>query len=306
MMGERAPSHLRAALRLLSRGLRGSARQGRGPADTPRRRLAVERPAIPIDAERVARYRAVTEPGGAPGDPTVVPASYASTWETALALGLLADADVPLPTGGLLHLESDLVVLRPLRAGDRVRCRVELERSEPHPRGVRLVMKSRSWNAAGQLCQENAAAYLVRMAEGPAREATEPREPAVEAAWQVLAEWALPGDLGRRYARVSGDFNPVHLWAWSSRLLGYRRPILHGYCTQAMVAAALADRLWGGDPVGLRRLQIHFRRPLLLPARALLRVAEGADGRRRFQVADPAEPARPFADGEFVGGPPPR
>lgn len=41
-------------------------------------------------------------------------------------------------------------------------------------------------------------------------------------------EWSLASDLGRRYARVSGDINPIHLHALSARAFGFRRAIAHG------------------------------------------------------------------------------
>jgi acyl dehydratase len=305
-MGEGAPSHLRAALRLLARGVR---ERGRGTAVSgvvPRRRAAVERAAIPIEAGRVERYRRVT--GGAPAaDGEAIPPVYSSTWETALALELFAAADLPLPSRGLVHLASELVVLRALRVGDRVRCRLELERAEPHPAGTRVALGCRSWNAAGQLCQQNSLTFLIRQpAAGRARERSPEREPAgmgsaVE--WRTLAEWSLPASLGRRYARASGDFNPIHLWAWSSRLLGFDRPIAHGFCTEAMLASTLAERLWRSDPAALRRLYIRFRSPLPLPARVLLQVGGELDeGHGRFQVVGRTPGGATFAEGEFVGG----
>ena len=37
----------------------------------------------------------------------------------------------------------------------------------------------------------------------------------------TAATWKLPGDLGRRYGSVSGDFNPIHLHPLSARLFGF-------------------------------------------------------------------------------------
>ena len=120
--------------------------------------------------------------------------------------------------------------------------------------------------------------------------------------WRTLAEWSLPASLGRRYARVSGDFNPIHLWGWSSRLLGFDRPIAHGFCTGAMVASALSERLWRSDPAALRRLFIRFRAPLLLPARVSLEVGgEIERGFGRFQLVGPSPERQTFAEGEFLG-----
>jgi acyl dehydratase len=45
--------------------------------------------------------------------------------------------------------------------------------------------------------------------------------------------------MGRAYARISGDWNPIHLWTWSARLMGMKRPIIHGMHTLARACAEL-------------------------------------------------------------------
>ncbi len=297
-MGE--PSHLRASLQLVLRAVRARGGAGGRRGEIPRRRLAVERRGIEIDPGRVEAYRRVTGGGGG----SALPLTYPALWETALALELLAAGDFPLPSRGLLHLESELLHLRPLYPDDRPRCRVELDGVEEHPQGLRLTLVSRNWNASGQLCLEDTLVMLARLPDASGsrarREAADARaDPAGE--WREVESWRLRSNHGRRYARVSGDFNPIHLWSWSSRPFGFRRPILHGFCTQAMVARALVERCLGGDPARLRRLRIFFRSPLPLPARVELRVARKESGSGGYFRLIREEAGKPVAEGEFVG-----
>jgi len=67
------------------------------------------------------------------------------------------------------------------------------------------------------------------------------RVPARGAALPRLAAWPLASGSGRAYARVSGDWNPIHLWTWSARLMGMKRPIIHGMHTMARACAELED-----------------------------------------------------------------
>jgi hypothetical protein len=55
----------------------------------------------------------------------------------------------------------------------------------------------------------------------------------------VLTGWRLARNAGRAYARISGDWNPIHLWTWSARLMGMKRPIVHGMHTLARACAEL-------------------------------------------------------------------
>src|SRR5699024_9141265 len=44
----------------------------------------------------------------------------------------------------------------------------------------------------------------------------------------VTGEWKLPADIGRRYAAVSGDRNPIHLSNITAKALGMPGAIAHG------------------------------------------------------------------------------
>jgi hypothetical protein len=85
----------------------------------------------------------------------------------------------------------------------------------------------------------------------------------------VTATWRLSGDLGRRYASVSGDMNPIHIHPVSARLLGFPAAIIHGMWTKARCLAALDPRL--PERFGV---EVSFRKPILLPA--TVQFAEGS------------------------------
>ncbi len=299
---------LLAMARLAVRGMRAP-QPGSHPPVAPRRRTAVERRGTVPPAERMAAYLRATDGARIPafqGADAVAPPLYCATWETLATLELLTQVADGLPSfAGVVHLEGETLPLRPFRPGDRVRCRVELERVEETPRGFRLLVTSRNWNGAEQLCSEGSAAFLVRTrgADAP-REGGRPREAeagpaALPEGGEEVARWRLGSGAGRRYALASGDYNPIHLWGWTARPFGFSRPILHGFCTKAMVAHALVERRFRGDPAALRRLSITFRAPLLLPAGVRLLVGD-ADGRHAFRVVS-EDGARTHAEGEFTG-----
>ncbi len=80
------------------------------------------------------------------------------------------------------------------------------------------------------------------------------------------ARWRLPGDLGRRYARVSGDVNPIHLTALAAKGFGFPRAIAHGMWSMARCLSALQPRLPDAYVA-----DVEFRRPVLLPSTVELR-----------------------------------
>jgi acyl dehydratase len=78
---------------------------------------------------------------------------------------------------------------------------------------------------------------------------------------QADAVWRLPANLGRRYASVSGDMNPIHTSAIGGKAFGFPRAIIHGMWTHARVLAALEPRLTDSY-----RMDVRFTKPILLPS----------------------------------------
>lgn len=93
--------------------------------------------------------------------------------------------------------------------------------------------------------------------------------------------WQLAEDEGRRYAQVSGDWNPIHLWRWSARLFGLQRPIVHGMHTIATACALLEQA--GGERVA--SIGARFVAPVPLGSEVRLE-ADWAAGRYFVLVGD--------------------
>ncbi len=98
-------------------------------------------------------------------------------------------------------------------------------------------------------------------------------------------EWRLPADLGRRYAGVSGDHNPIHLYPLTAKAFGFPRHIAHGMWSKARCVAAMANRL-----PDAARVDVEFKKPIFLPAKVAFGsriVADGID----FSLTKPADGA---------------
>jgi 3-hydroxybutyryl-CoA dehydratase len=64
------------------------------------------------------------------------------------------------------------------------------------------------------------------------------------------------------YAAASGDFNPIHLDPEVAQLAGLPGLILHGLCTLAWAAEAVA--VFVGDPGKVRKVRARFSKPVQL------------------------------------------
>jgi MaoC like domain len=214
-----------------------------------------------------------------------LPATYPHILAFPLHLQLLTDPSFPFTPIGLVHIYNRITEHRPIAASEPLSLRVWATPAEPHPRGVQFSLHTRA-TVGDELVWEEVSTNL-RRGSG-ADGAHGPEVPSAQDL-PATATWKLPGDLGRRYASVSGDRNPIHLHALSARLFGFPSAIAHGMWTKARCLAALDGRLPESFTV-----EVAFKRPILLPARV-----EFAEGEGRFGVRD-AERQTPHLDGELT------
>ena len=114
--------------------------------------------------------------------------------------------------------------------------------------------------------------YLARGATAPESAQESDLDVAVGDLERVAATWRIPDDAGRRYAKVSGDVNPIHLSGLTAKAFGFKRAIAHGMWVKARVLGALSGRLPDAFTV-----DVAFRKPLFLPSTVTLSTAQ-ADG----------------------------
>ena len=83
--------------------------------------------------------------------------------------------------------------------------------------------------------------------------------------------------LGRVCLRIwssSCDYNPIHLYDWAARLLGFKRCIAHGICVAGRLLHELQSHAAASMPEvtseagGRISLQVYFKKPVLLPSEA--------------------------------------
>jgi MaoC dehydratase-like protein len=82
-----------------------------------------------------------------------------------------------------------------------------------------------------------------------------------------IAFFKLKPNAGLDFAKLTGDFNPVHWVPRWARAFGFRNVILHGFGTLARAIEALNRGLLAGDVTALQEIDVRFTRPLVLPAR---------------------------------------
>lgn len=205
-------------------------------------------------------------------DDGLLPATYPHVLAFALQMQLLTARDFPFPLLGLIHLGNRIRVLRPMGNVGSVCVGVRVHNLQPHAKGVVFDLLTTLDDLLGPLweAQSQMLCRGVRLPGDP----MEQQPPSAEGLSEI-SRWRAESDIGRRYARVCGDYNPIHLSAWSARLFGFPQAIAHGLWNKARALAALGEHL----PAANIEIAVQFNKPVRLPSEVrLLASAPGSSG----------------------------
>ncbi|MEA2478170.1 MAG: hypothetical protein QOJ07_92 [Thermoleophilaceae bacterium] len=225
-----------------------------------------------------------------------LPPTYPHMIAFPLAMELMTQRSFPFPVVGLVHVRNRIEQTRPLRADEPLTVAVHAANLEQHAKGRQFEIVAEG-RAGDEPVWSSVSTYLSRgggSGEGSdgdddsgqkqKRKQKQKGPPRPEAIWKV------EGDIGRRYASVSGDRNPIHIHPLTARLFGFPRPIAHGMWLKARCLAALEGELPGACEV-----DVSFKLPLLLPAKVAFSSEPKGSG-RAFAVHD-AKNGKPHLTG---------
>lgn len=240
--------------------------------------------AQPIDQAHLAHYQRVC--GFRVSD--VLPATYLHVLAFPLSVALLTERNFPFPLAGLIHVAYSNTVVRPVRVSEAVSFEVYATGLRPHAAGRQFDVLAAA-RVDGEPVWTARSTYLRREKRTPAAAQRRTQLPPQSGA---VAQVRVPADMGRRYAAVSGDRNPIHLYRLTAKAFGFRSAIAHGMWLAARTLATLEGRL----PESYTA-DVAFKTPVLLPATVAIGTARGEHG-WHLDVRD-ARSGKPHLDGSI-------
>jgi acyl dehydratase len=244
--------------------------------------LELVMPEVVVDPDRLAAYNRVC------GFPLrdELPVTFPHILAFPLHLALMTDGRFPFGAVGLVHVRNSITQRRPVRRSEVLSVRVRAGAVSDHPAGKQFPLLTEVRAGDELVWQEESVNLRVGgsgsgggRGAGGSRGGGGDRGAGEGGELPLVAQWKLPGDLGRRYAAVSGDSNPIHMHSLSAKLFGFPGAIAHGMWTKARCLAAMEGRL----PDALE-VSVSFKKPLLLPATVAFCEAVADDGEVRFEV----------------------
>ncbi|MDB5988210.1 MAG: acyl dehydratase [Nevskia sp.] len=228
--------------------------------------LQVHVAALKVDPARLRAYNKLL----GFSDGATLPLTYPHVLGSSLHMHLMAQPQFPLPMLGLVHLRNEIEQTQPLGIDDRLDLQVALTGSREVAQGLEFDFVTEFAVGDSGTLWRGISTYLYRIkGKKPARS----RTPMAEIPLSKYLALNAPADIGRRYAKVSRDYNPIHLYSLTARLFGFKRAIATGMWTAARTLALLECELQSAP----QHYAFQFKQPFLLPGRAALRYETHGD-----------------------------
>jgi hypothetical protein len=198
-----------------------------------------------------------------------VPAHFLSQWCFPLAARALSG--LPYPLARVVNAGCRIEQHGPLSGSERLFARARLQSVDEDERRALVTTRVETGTRDvpfSVIAELRVFIPLPARGEGKGKSGSSKAKPSVPADAREIAFMRLSRDAGLDFAKLTGDFNPIHWIRPYARASGFRSTILHGFATLARAIEALNRARFAGDPSRLWLVDARFTRPLVLPARA--------------------------------------
>ncbi len=207
------------------------------------------------------------------------PILYPHILTSAIHLDMMSKPAFPLSPMGAVHARNHIIQHAPIPVEATLEVTCELTTTRVLKQGVEFEVTT-VLETEGVRCWESISAYLVRGKKyGDPGEGSERAElPEVAEAAQEDS-WPVPKDMGWRYAKITGDFNPIHVSRVLARVMGFQRDLIHGMWSAARCVGHTPEV----SPPYPVQLDLVFKGPVYMESTATMK-ATGQDGGTLFEL----------------------
>ena len=212
-------------------------------------------PSVIIDADHLSQYCDIC----GFKESKDVPFIYPQILTFGLMLEFMGSEYCPWPAAGMVHMVNRIEQHNPLFIGDDLRIELSTGDLFRHEKGQMFNIKFQVLRG-GHLVWQATQSTLCRVVKQPVGEQYRSVMHS-ETRLSRQASFSIPANIGRRYGKVSGDVNPIHLTNLTAKAFGFKRAIAHGMWTKARALSALL-------PEGITEramAEVEFKLPLYLP-----------------------------------------
>ncbi len=210
-----------------------------------------------------------------------IPITYPYALAGPLHLALLAHRDFPLKGAGLLHLRNKIQQQKQIPQNTPLTLTVKTAASRFRPQGFEFDAVT-TLEIESEIIWECTSTFLKR----GKFEREDPASPEEDSFIKLPAEqenatnFLIPSGIGRKYARVCKDYNPIHISSLLAKLFGFKRSIAHGMWVSAAALAKL-------DIPEIHEYNLAFKGPVFTGSEVFIKLDTNNDAFNLFEGKNP-------------------
>lgn len=234
---------------------------------------------IDIHPKHCSAYNKLTQ--WQPHLAAVVHPNYVQTLSLPLQLRMMVDKAFPFSPMGMVHIANQITVDNLPEQSDSLHLRTFFGNVYFHRKGWLFEVHTLASSTTSKNAKMKATSFYLAKAKHSSssnhfavNEIPEwiAKANLIDTANQSVKERKkslnFPSNIGIQYAKVSGDYNPIHLHPLCARLFGFKKAIAHGMYSKALVVSNIANQ----QHFYKSEFQIDtlFMQAISLPTKALL------------------------------------
>ena len=228
--------------------------------------LTADIPKLKVKPKHLQRFQQVC---GLPIT-NALPYTYLHVLAMPLKMRIFSHPNFPITILGLVHIRNVIRHWKTLDSNAYLRITVACKELKETDLGQEIDIVTRAYEGEG-LVWEEISTLLARRTKSTEGKSTKGLSTPIahHMIFGSLDERVIkiPAHIGRHYAVVSGDFNPIHLFDITAKLLRFRQKVAHGMWTVSR-CLGLVQSLFSAEPL---EIEVQFKSPLYLPGECLFR-----------------------------------
>ena len=214
---------------------------------------------IKLDLNKVAQFKKIC---GFPQNTNTVPMLYLQSLFMGQFGKYITSSFFPLLPMGLIHTKQKIIQTRNINQNEILNTKFSLDRINIDEKGLEITFLLEI-TSGSELVWKGITTTLSKSKKYKKRRKID-QSPEALSPFTIID---VPKNIGRQYAKVSGDYNPHHLSTYFAKLFGFKRAIAHGMWSLARSVAEMEKQFPDNE---LFSIDVSFKRPLFLPGTAAL------------------------------------
>lgn len=216
-----------------------------------------------------------------------LPVLYPHVMAGAMHMHMLSHKIFPIGLLGAVHLKNTITQHKAINIGDKMDLHAQMGGFRLTAKGVEFDFTTQA-KIADEVVWEELSIYFMAGKFGGKENPSSDTSFELASLDQMsdLASWSVPKNRGKKYASISGDYNPIHTSKHLAKLFGFKRDIAHGFgiLAQAVNQSERANKTQ--ISAGKCQVDVIFKGPLYLESDASLKQAADASADAQEQRFD--------------------